>query len=275
MTKYLVKAASSEVLSAAWKKSKKQQTPWTQDISNTKMKQNPVLHLLKLSEDLKNGCFKPEGVSFFPIQKSHGGKKRIISDYSLRDKVAQRAVLIAIVDKGEKIFHQNSFGYRPKRSVDMAVAKAREYIRCGMRWIVDSDIENCFNEILQKQLIKKCAYLLKDKQTVSLIEKWIVFGKMNNGYRQKNRGIPQGMILSPFLCNLYLTEWDNYLTSSNIPFVRFADDLLLFAKNKKESHFAFDFARKKLNMMGLNINRDKTIISKVGNKIEYLGKKLL
>lgn len=201
------------------------------------MEQNFVYHLTKLSQELGSGRYKPGSVRIFPVTKADG-RKRIISALTLRDKLAQRAVLTVLNPIGENLFHQDSFGYRPGRSIDAVMARVNEHLRCGYLWLVDADIKSFFDEIPHAPLQKKLKKIVPDREVYNLLIKWLDIGAPRTGILARRRGIPQGGVLSPFFCNVYLTELDTYLTRNNLPFVRFADDFLVFTSSKQAAQEA-------------------------------------
>ncbi len=156
----------------------------------------------------------------------------------------------------------------------MAVSKAREYILCDLYWLVDADIYKFFDEIPHAQLKKSISRIIPDKLVQKLIFRWIDVGTPKTGLMQKRKGIPQGAIISPFLCNVYLSAFDTYLSNQNLPFVRFADDFIIFTPNKKAAEKALTYTQKKLKKMGLKINERKTRIVESGPHVIFLGRKL-
>lgn len=88
------------------------------------------------------------------------------------------------------------------------------------------------------------------------------------------RGLPQGMVLSPFLCNLYLDALDRKLEHKGVPFVRFADDFVLLARSDTEAERALRIARHKLWWLGLTLHPDKTQVVRCSPKVRFLGKRL-
>ena len=205
MSRLLEKAASPEILNAAWKRFRNDKAVWTTGLSRKEMESNFVFHLVKLANELRTGAYVPDPVRFFPVNKGDG-RQRIISANTLRDKVAQRAVLTVIEPIGEKIFHHDSFGYRPGRTIDMVLSRVREYMLCGLSWVVDADIKSYFDNISHKPLIKILKSLITDREMVALIKRWLDAGTAKRGFLSAPRGIPQGAVLSPFLCNVYLTS---------------------------------------------------------------------
>ena len=119
MGKILEKAVSPEVLNEAWKSVKNDRAIWHPGVSRPDMEKDFVYHIAKLAKDLREGRYKPAPVRQFPVSRGDG-KKRVISALTLRDKLAQRALLIVVTQLGEQIFHAESFGYRPGRTIDMA-----------------------------------------------------------------------------------------------------------------------------------------------------------
>ena len=273
MGRLLRQAASPENIHLAWKRTRRDKAVWQPGLSKNDMMRNLELHLMEMAEELRTNTYVPDPVRFFPVEKGDG-KQRIISANTCRDKVAQRAVLNAIEPVGERMFHPDSYGYRPGRSVDMASAKAREYVLCGLEWIVDADIQSYFDMIPHKPLFRMIKSLIPDRELADLIRRWLDAGAVRRGFLATARGIPQGAVLSPFLCNVYLTPWDNEMSANNIPFVRFADDFLLFASCQKDAEKALAFTGKTLERMGLALNLKKTRGAKSGPKIRFLGRKL-
>jgi RNA-directed DNA polymerase len=273
MGNILEKAVSPEVLNEAWKFVKNDRAVWQPGMSRAEMEKDFVYHITKLSKDLSEGRYKPAAVRQFPVARGDG-KTRIISALTLRDKLAQRAVLIVVTQLWEQLFHADSFGYRPGRTIDMALAKAREYILCGLDWLVDADITKFFDMIPCAPLIKTVKKVIPDKGAVRLIEKWVDVGSPRTGFLRKRRGVPQGGVISPFLCNIYLTEFDQYLTRNNLPFVRFADDFIIFTPSRAAAIAALKCAKDGLKKLDLELNMKKTRVARSGPNVVFLGRKL-
>jgi RNA-directed DNA polymerase len=115
---------------------------------------------------------------------------------------------------------------------------------------------------------------IPDKALLDLIAMWLDVGAPRTGILSKRQGIPQGGVISPFLCNLYLTWFDNYLTDHNLPFVRFADDFLVFTPSRKDAENALACVAKGLQKLDLALNHEKTRITPAGPKVVFLGRKL-
>jgi RNA-directed DNA polymerase len=169
------------------------------------MERNLVLHLQELVDDLKAGRYRPAPLRQFTIIKGDG-KQRVLSALSLRDKLAQRAVLTVLEPVGERLFHNDSFGYRPARNTELAHRRACERIRCGLPWLVDGDITTFFDTIPHRPLQKTLKRYIPDRELLRLIDLWLAEGASSQGFLSVRRGIAQGAVISPILCNLYLHE---------------------------------------------------------------------
>ncbi|BCL60475.1 hypothetical protein DGMP_11680 [Desulfomarina profundi] len=273
MGKLLKDAASPQVLNHAWKRHKNDKTMWDESVPAVEMRNDLVYHMLQMSKELADGTYQPGSVRLFPVSKGDG-RQRIISALTLRDKIAQRAVLTVLEPIAEKTFHHDSFGYRPGRTIDMALSRVREYILCGGKWVVDGDIQQFFDTIPHRPLLKILRRLIPDPELTALIERWLKVGTPRTGFFGKRKGIPQGAILSPLLCNIFLTNFDNHLASRNLSFVRYADDFLIFAPNGKEAHNALGCADQALQQLGLKLHKKKTRVAEAGPGVVFLGKKL-
>ncbi len=273
MGKILEKALTPDSLNQAWRKLRRDHAEWLPGLSREEMEWNFVFHVMTLVEELRRGTYRPERIRQFTVAKPDGSN-RIISAFYLRDKLAQRAVLHGLAPLGEAIFHPDSFGYRPGRNTDMACARANMYIRCGGHWLLDADIRKFFETIPHGQLTKLIGRRVPDRAVRRLVNGWLEAGSPRTGWLRARRGLPQGAVLSPFLCNIYLHELDRAITAANLPFVRFADDFLVFTPNREAAEKAREFVAKTLEAWGLQLHLEKTRVVPAGPEVVFLGKRL-
>lgn len=269
----LQQAMSPEVLNLSWRRLKTEHTPWSPTVNRDHLQNNLLKYILESRDDVLRGKYSPQSLRQFPMKKSDG-RQRVISAQYLQDKLIQRALLIVLEPRAEAIFHDDSYAYRPRRSVAMAMNKVRERIKIGQDWLVDADITSFFDNIPHNILIKILKGFITDKETMALVEKWLKAGAHQSSLLRTRRGISQGAILSPLFCNLYLHQFDTALTRANIPFVRFADDFLLFTDSEKNALRAKDFAETKLNLLGLEFHPKKTKVARSSPSLTFLGEKL-
>jgi len=269
----LKEAMSPEVLNESWRRLRKEHTPWSPTVSRDQLENHLLKYILECRDHVLAGNYKPQSLRQFPLKKPDG-RQRIISAQFLQDKLLQRALMIVLEPKAETIFHNDSYAYRPKRGVAMAFDKVKERIKIGQYWLVDADITQFFDQIPHKTLIKILKKFVHDPAAMQLIEKWLKVGAHHSSFLGSRKGISQGAILSPLFCNLYLHQFDHALTRANIPFVRYADDFLLFTDSKEKAESAKTFAETQLNKIGLKIHPEKTKIARSNPSLVFLGKNL-
>ncbi len=184
--------------------------------------------LEQLRSELIGGTYRPMPVRKKGIPKS-GGKVRILSIPTIRDRVVQGALKLILEPIFEADFQPGSFGYRPKKSPREAVQRVSEAIVLGKTYVIDLDLRAYFDNVRHHILFEKVAKRIDDEQVMHLL-KMIV--KCSG-----DRGVPQGGVISPLLSNIYLNEVDRMLERAReatrhgkwtaIEYARFADDLVL------------------------------------------------
>ncbi|MGR5978274.1 group II intron reverse transcriptase/maturase [Bacillus cereus] len=188
------------------------------------------------------------------------------------DRVVQQAIHQILSPIFEKQFSEFSYGFRPKRSCEMAIVKSLEFLNDGYDWIVDIDLERFFDTVHHDKLMRIISNTIHDGDVISLIRKYLVSGIMVNGkYEETPVGTPQGGNLSPLLSNIMLNELDKELEGRGLQFVRYADDALIFVKSEKAAGRVMKsivrFIEKKL---GLIVNTEKSKISRPKD-LKFLG----
>ena len=273
MGKLLRQALSPEAFNTAWKRVRNDRAVWEPGLPRREMENDLTYHLERLRRELESGRYRPAPLRHFPVTKGDGGQ-RVLSAQCLRDKLAQRAVLSALEPLGEALFHNDSFGFRPARGVQPALERSRERVRCGLPWLVDADIRAFFDRIPHDGLRRVIRRRIPDRRLRRLLYRCIAAEPHATSILGRRRGIPQGAVLSPFLCNLYLHELDRALARRNIPFVRYGDDFLLFAADRRTARRARRFAQRRLRRLGLSLHPGKTRVVRSSPAIRFLGGKL-
>jgi RNA-directed DNA polymerase len=223
--------------------------------------------------ELKNGDYKPNAVRRAYIEKDDGSK-RPLGIPTVKDRVVQQAVRNIIEPIFEPSFHPSSYGYRPKRSCQMAVAKAEKFANhWGLEYVVDMDLSKCFDTLNHELIVNSVSKRISDGKVLKLIKAFLQSGILEDGsFYETTIGSPQGGVISPLLMNIYMDKFDQEMKNKNIRIIRYADDILIFAKSKSEAGRCKEIATKILEQeLKLTVNVKKTHITNVDKGIAYLG----
>jgi RNA-directed DNA polymerase len=184
--------------------------------------------LAQLRDELVQHQYRPMRNRRKEIPKE-GGKVRLLSIPTIRDRVVQGALKLILEPIFEADFQPGSYGYRPQRTAHDAVDRVAEAIVFGKTRIIDVDLRAYFDNVRHHVLLAKVARRINDDAIMGLLSKIL---KANG-----NRGVPQGGVLSPVLSNLYLNEVDQMLerarevtkekVRTHVQYVRYADDLVV------------------------------------------------
>ncbi|MEQ8672783.1 MAG: group II intron reverse transcriptase/maturase [Aggregatilineales bacterium] len=173
--------------------------------------------LSRLHEELMTGVYQPVPVkrTYIPKKgrsKSRSKKKRPLGIPSLRDRTVQEAVRRVLEALYEPLFRSSSHGFRPKRSTISALRHTALAYKAGASWIIEGDIEKCFDSIPHHVVLNLLRKRIKDERFIDLIRRFLQAGFMKNGHRYDTySGTPQGGIVSPILANIVLHELDVWM----------------------------------------------------------------
>lgn len=231
-----------------------------------------------IRNELLTGNYKPQENRKVEIPKDNG-KVRTLQIPTIRDRVVQGALKLILEAIFEADFCPNSYGFRPKRSPQRALAEVRRSILRRMTRVIDVDLTKYFDTIRHSVLLDKIAKRVEDPDVMHLVKQIIkAAGKM---------GVPQGGPFSPLAANIYLNELDWYFdnirrTTSEggyeaVNYHRFADDIVITVSGHSSKNGWTERALKRLKEhlvpLGVSLNTEKTKIVNIlnGESFGFLG----
>ncbi len=220
-------------------------------------------NLYKIWNRMSSGCYFAPPVKSVMIPKKDGGQRRL-GIPTVADRVAQTVAKMVLEPMLEPIFDPDSFGYRPGRSALDAVALVRR--RCWRRdWVVEFDIKGLFDNIDHALLLRALERHCKVPWVVMYAKRWMTAPLLDEdgALIPRDRGTPQGGVISPLLANLFLhyvlDAWMRR-TLRSVQFARYADDAVVHCKSEAQAKFVLQKLDERLRECGLELHPEKTRI---------------
>jgi RNA-directed DNA polymerase len=248
--------------------------------------------LSELRDDLKARRFQPDAVREVMIPKP-GGKRRRLGIATVRDRVVQAALKTVLEPIFEADFQPCSYGFRPGRRAQDAIAEIHYLTSRSYEWVVEGDIKACFDEISHSAVLQRIRARIGDKRVLGLVKAFLksdILGE-DHQFRESSTGAPQGGILSPLISNIALSVLDDHFVEAwaatgdshdrqqrrrkglaNYRMVRYADDfLVLVAGTRADAERLRDETARVLLPMGLRLSEEKTVIVHIDEGFDFLG----
>ncbi|MCC7451581.1 MAG: hypothetical protein IT324_29510 [Anaerolineae bacterium] len=226
---------SADALRRAWQEVRRNgQSPGIDKVNMAAFGQRLDAELTRLRQEVLTGTYRPQkALRFYKIKAS--GKKRPLTVWAVRDRVLQRVVHDYLTSVCEPIFLDCSYGFRPNRRVEDACAHVRRGLADHLRWIVDADIQDCFDSIPPDRMMAQVQQVIHAPLIVHLIHLWLQTPIV--GQPGILTGVSQGSVLSPQLTNLYLPRFDQAIVARlpHAQLIRFADDFVILCRRKVEA----------------------------------------
>jgi len=218
-------------------------------------------NLYKLWNRLTSGSYYPQAVLEVEIPKKDGSKRKL-GIPTIEDRIAQQVVKDYLEPRLEKVFHNSSYGYRPKRNAHQALEEVRQNVR-KKAWVIDMDIKSFFDRVSHALLSKALSRHVEENWVKLYIDRWLNCPKQVDGItvKKEGEGTPQGGVISPLLSNLFLhyalDKWMDK-THPGIKFVRYADDVIVHCTSKAEAERILDSIKSRLKSCQLELHEKKT-----------------
>jgi group II intron reverse transcriptase/maturase len=219
-------------------------------------------NLYGLWNRMSSGSYFPGPVRAVEIPKKGG--TRVLGIPNVIDRVAQTVAVMTLEPGVEKVFHRDSYGYRPGRSPADAIRVCRR--RCWEKdWVVDLDVKAFFDSVSWDLMLKAVARHTDQKWVLLYVERWLKapMRMVDGTLLERVKGTPQGGPISPVLANLFLHHgFDMWMTREfpGIRFERFADDAVIHCASEPEARLVRAAVARRLADVGLELHPDKTRI---------------
>lgn len=247
-----------------------------------------------IRNQLKTGVFRPVPVRERMIPKPGTAKRRRLGIPTVTDRVVQAAMKLVLEPIFEADFHPCSYGFRPRRRAQDAIAEIHHLGSHAYHWVLEADIEACFDSIDHAALLARLRSRVSDKRVCALVKGFLKAGVLTElGYQEPTTsGTPQGGILSPLLANIALSALDEHFTRAwqmemgtvaqrekrrrrglgTWKLIRYADDFVVMVLGTKATAEALrEEVASVLQPVGLRLSEAKTTVLHIDEGFDFLG----
>lgn len=230
-------------------------------------------NLQRLSEELRTGKYRAQAIRRHWIPKPGSQEKRPLGIPTVRDRVVQTALRMALEPIFEKDFAQHSYGFRPGRGCKDALRRVDELLKAGYVHVVDADLKSYFDTIPHDRLLASVGRKVTDGRLLRLLEGFLGQRIMDDAEAwTPEEGTPQGAVVSPLLSNIYLDPLDHLMAEQGFAMVRYADDFVVLCRSPHEVNAALAEVQRWTAHAGLTLHPTKTrLIDATKDGFDFLG----
>lgn len=242
-------------------------------VTPRRFQRNLLENTRRLSASLRDGRYRPQKIRRTWIPKPGGREKRPLGIPTVRDRVVQTALLRVIEPIFERVFAEQSYGFRPRRGCKDALRRVDQLLKAGYVHVVDADLKSYFDTIPHKKLMERVKEKISDSRVLELIEMYLKQGVLDGLENwTPEAGSPQGAVISPLLSNIYLNPLDHLLAEAGLEMVRYADDLVILCKTPSDAACALQLVQTWVAENGLTLHPEKTrVVDSTRTSFEFLG----
>jgi group II intron reverse transcriptase/maturase len=262
---------TEEYLTTSFRKLRKSAASGIDEVNANDYELDFLQRIENLHARLKSGQYHAPNIRRVWIAKGNG-KQRPLGISTTEDKIVQRAVTDILNLIYEQDFYEYSYGFRPRRSAHQALKELHcQCMKRRIRWVLDCDIQGCFDNFDHNILLSLLSKRIKDKRIMQQIKQWLKVGVVDGKSLQvSQRGTPQGNIISPLMCNVYmhyaLDTWINEtvrpLLKGEMFLIRYADDFIIGFEHEEDAKKVNRTLPKRMGKYGLTIHPEKSKLIK-------------
>lgn len=269
---HLEAAARPEVFDAAWDRiARAGKTPGVDEVDRRAFVEALPLRAAALQAQLRTGDVDVAPLRGVLLQRPDG-KLRGLAIPTMQDRFLQRCVAEVLEAAIDEQLEESAFAYRRglcRRSAQAALRRAHDE---GYRHVVDGDIRAFFDEVDWERLERRLAAYFDDEALIGLLMRWmrapVQFGDRSIA---RDRGLPQGAVLAPYLANFYLDCFDEAMQRRGLRLVRYADDFVVLCRSEAEAEAARAAVEQELAALKLRLASEKTTTTSFEKGFVFLG----
>jgi RNA-directed DNA polymerase len=219
-------------------------------------------NLYRIWNRMSSGTYFPPPVKAVEIPKPGG--TRMLGVPTVADRIAQTVAALALEPRTESIFHEDSYGYRPRRSALQAIERCRQ--RCWKKdWVIDLDVQKFFDSVDHALMVRAVEANISTGQRwiVLYVKRWLAAPLVlpDGTVAARDRGTPQGSAVSPVLANLFMHyAFDLFLAREfpTVQFERYCDDAVVHCATERQARQVWAALAERMEQVGLRLHPDKT-----------------